>query len=270
MFSNTIDNRKNIVDWNGNTILDFFPSIFNFKADGVEDFTYAKVSDTYVMRPDLVAFSYYGTTEKAEYVLLYNGISNPFSLEKDDVLMIPNVNQADNQIRSLTDSTYSTYYNNFEVNQTLAVKNAYKYISESKFPVSSLSNAKFDAKTIPDSSIKKEPYISTNSTNVVAKNGRIYFGKNTGLISAADIPTSNIEAKIEKLVSAALGVTNSSLAATNSESLADSSASANDAGSPADNLCQAIRCGNNTCVTGSCLSDGTSLSDILNGSKSTL
>lgn len=47
-------------------------------------------ADKYQMRPDLISMAMYGDIDEAEYILKFSGISNPFSLDKDDVLKIPN------------------------------------------------------------------------------------------------------------------------------------------------------------------------------------
>ncbi len=47
------------------------------------------VDSEYAGRIDLIALQLYGTASKADYILKYNGISNPFSIEEGDVLLIP-------------------------------------------------------------------------------------------------------------------------------------------------------------------------------------
>ena len=47
------------------------------------------------MRPDKVAFAEYGTDEYTEYILKYSGVSNPFYIDEDDVLFIPDPGQAE-------------------------------------------------------------------------------------------------------------------------------------------------------------------------------
>jgi hypothetical protein len=47
------------------------------------------VDAEYAGRIDLIALQVYGTASKADYILKYNGISNPFSIEDGDILMIP-------------------------------------------------------------------------------------------------------------------------------------------------------------------------------------
>lgn len=273
MFSHTLDRRREINDWNGNTLVDLFPSVFNFKTSQIENYNVYKVSDTYVMRPDLVSLKYYGSTERTEYILLYNGISNPFSLDKDDILMVPNPAEADAQMIRDMSGTSDSLSDGF--NRSIAVRNAYKYISEKKFPKPN-ANIVFDNKKIGDTSIKRniKSNIDVSVSPVKLKNGKVYFESNVGLVSASEIPSSNIDAKIEKLINTALGLINPS-----GESLAGNPNSegsdipGNDGsgnGSPSNNLCESIGCGDNSCTTGNCLSDGTTITDILKGYNTTL
>nr|DAE11463.1 MAG TPA: baseplate wedge protein [Myoviridae sp. ctgsk7] len=286
MFQHTLDSRKEIVDWEGNRLIDLFPSVFDFKSNQIENYNVYKVTENFVCRPDLVSLRYYGTTEKTEYILLYNGISNPFSLDKDDILMVPNPAQADAQMKNF--NSESTSMNQFGLNRTLAIKNAYKYISEKKFPKAN-ANLAFDTSNIGDTSTKRglPTYeVDTDAAAVVVRNGRVYFGQNSGLLSASDIPTANIDAKIEQLVNSALGLLNNgngSIAGPGDSGNGSGSGTGTDSnnpsgggtggnsgagsgnGSPSNNLCQAINCGDNSCTTNNCLSSGTTLSDILKG-----
>lgn len=289
MFQHTLDSRKEIVDWEGNRLIDLFPSVFDFKSNQIENYNVYKVTENFVCRPDLVSLRYYGTTEKTEYILLYNGISNPFSLDKDDILMVPNPAQADAQMKNF--DSESTSMNRFGLNRTLAIKNAYKYISEKKFPKAN-ANLAFDNSNIGDTSTKRglPTYeVDTDAAAVVVRNGRVYFGQNSGLLSASDIPTANIDAKIEQLVNSALGLLNNgngSIAGPGDSGNGSGSGTGTDGnnpsgggtggtggnsgagsgnGSPSNNLCQAINCGDNSCTTNNCLSSGTTLSDILKG-----
>lgn len=286
MFQHTLDSRKEIVDWQGNRLIDLFPSVFDFKSNQIENYNVYKVTENFVCRPDLVSLRYYGTTEKTEYILLYNGISNPFSLDKDDILMVPNPAQADAQMKNF--NSESTSMNQFGLNRTLAIKNAYKYISEKKFPKAN-ANLAFDNSNIGDTSTKRglPTYeVDTDAAAVVVRNGRVYFGQNSGLLSASDIPTANIDAKIEQLVNSALGLLNNgngSIAGPGDSGNGSGSGTGTDSnnpsgggtggnsgagsgnGSPSNNLCQAINCGDNSCTTNNCLSSGTTLSDILKG-----
>lgn len=272
MFKYTLDNRKEILDWNGNRLIDLFPSVFDFSTSQIENYNVYKLSETFVMRPDLVSLKYYNTVDKAEYILLYNGISNPFSLDKDDILMVPNPAQADAQMKTI-DSDSNGLNPNSGLNRTLAIKNAYKYISEKKFPKNN-ANIAFDRASIGDTSTKRgvPAYLVDEGDGeaVTVRNGRVYFGENSGMLTASDIPTANIDAKIEQLVNTALGLLNSSdggnsIVPGDGGNNTGSGTGGNSEGSPSNNLCESINCGDNTCTTGNCLSPGTTLSDILKG-----
>ena len=45
-------------------------------------------------RLDLIAEEYYGDSNKVEYILKFNGISDPFSIKEGDILKMPNDNEA--------------------------------------------------------------------------------------------------------------------------------------------------------------------------------
>lgn len=61
----------------------------NFNVDGVH-----VVSRETEMRPDLIALSFYGDSSYADLILKANGVSNPFSIEEGDRLLIPKVDPA--------------------------------------------------------------------------------------------------------------------------------------------------------------------------------
>lgn len=48
------------------------------------------VNEYYISRPDLISLAVYGTDQYADIICKVNGISNPFELNKDTVLFIPN------------------------------------------------------------------------------------------------------------------------------------------------------------------------------------
>ena len=47
------------------------------------------VNEHYVARPDLISLAVYGTDEYADIICKYNGISNPFELNENDVIYAP-------------------------------------------------------------------------------------------------------------------------------------------------------------------------------------
>lgn len=55
-------------------------------------YTVYKVSKSHVARPDLISRIMYGTEIYGDFLCKVNGISNPFEINEDDVLIIPNLN----------------------------------------------------------------------------------------------------------------------------------------------------------------------------------
>jgi len=94
MFENTIDKKDMVTDKNGNTLVDLTTSIFKRSSRGISTSNTVRMSEYFQMRADKVAISRYSTDDGTEYILKYSGISNPFSLDKDDILIIPDMGQA--------------------------------------------------------------------------------------------------------------------------------------------------------------------------------
>ena len=53
---------------------------------------YIIVNEYYVARPDLISLAVYGNDRYADVICKYNGISNPFEINENDVIMIPSLN----------------------------------------------------------------------------------------------------------------------------------------------------------------------------------
>jgi hypothetical protein len=51
------------------------------------------VSSDFVMRADLIAKVYFRNANKLDYLLKFNGISNPFSLNENDIVLIPDMDE---------------------------------------------------------------------------------------------------------------------------------------------------------------------------------
>lgn len=81
---NTLIN-KNIV--NGKVIMTE-PTLL-FSTAGTQVIGKFTVTEDYIGRIDLISREIYGTESYADYILKYNGISNPFSIGEGDVLLLP-------------------------------------------------------------------------------------------------------------------------------------------------------------------------------------
>lgn len=56
-----------------------------------EGIRFVRVTDDYIARPDLISLAVYGTDEYADILCKINGISNPFELNRDMILLIPDL-----------------------------------------------------------------------------------------------------------------------------------------------------------------------------------
>lgn len=57
------------------------------------------VNEYYVARPDLISLAIYGDDSYADFICKYNGISNPFELNENDVLKIPSLDKINMMIK---------------------------------------------------------------------------------------------------------------------------------------------------------------------------
>jgi len=51
------------------------------------------VNQYYVARPDLISLAMYGDDKYADIICKINGISNPFELNENDIIFIPNIDE---------------------------------------------------------------------------------------------------------------------------------------------------------------------------------
>ena len=78
--------KKNISNDKLNMTL---PSLL-FVSDKLHEYEYEVKSDE-VCRIDLISSRFYGSDSYIDYILKYNGISNPFSITEGDILKMPDV-----------------------------------------------------------------------------------------------------------------------------------------------------------------------------------
>lgn len=82
-------NYKPIISYNDDKYIDLMGTTFN--NDALYNPTPIIVNKYYVGRPDLISLAMYGTDKHADIICKINGISNPFELNEDDVILVPNI-----------------------------------------------------------------------------------------------------------------------------------------------------------------------------------
>lgn len=193
MFVHTIDTKKTIKDIKGNDIIDLTPSIFSRYSSALEGYRTIKMDEVHEMRPDKVSFDVYGDTNYTEMVLKYSGISNPFSLDRNDIIMLPEMESIHAQTaKELEDETEEIEKSN--------IKNYYKFSNNYNPDKSSYDDL---ANKVIESGVKENkeedymvPYISDDgATAITIRNGRMYFGEDAGPSAA-----NNMDEKIQNLI----------------------------------------------------------------------
>lgn len=94
MLSYKLINKKPLISVNNKSYQDLLATTFN--KDATYSPRYIIVNKYYVARPDLISLAMYGDDKYADIICKINGISNPFELNEDDVLAIPNIEFLEN------------------------------------------------------------------------------------------------------------------------------------------------------------------------------
>lgn len=83
-------------DKNGNDTkcFDLLSDTIRKDIDQFGTFTFIKVTNDYIARPDLISLAVYGTDMYGDIICKINGISNPFELNSGIILIIPDLSSA--------------------------------------------------------------------------------------------------------------------------------------------------------------------------------
>jgi hypothetical protein len=177
MFVNSLDNKPLFQKDDGEVIRDLTQSIFNFKPMSRMTYTPYKVPKNFEMRPDLISQSAYNNTVYAEYILKYNGISNPFTIAPNDIILIPSLSGA------ITQTSISTVSG--EGLNSKIIRDSYKYIDPTKVPKRDGTLEDFDNREFKDPNKLQAGALPPNiaqegEANISYRNGRVYFGEGIG------------------------------------------------------------------------------------------
>ena len=178
MFLNSLDRKPLFRKRDGNIVRDLTKTMFDFKANNYINYSVYRVPADYEMRPDLVAQSVYNNTIYAEYILKYNGISNPFSIDTGDIILIPSLDTAKQNTKKPGEDS--------EGSDSKRIRNSYKYIDPTKAPKRDGDLEKFDQRDLA----KKEAQLTDGALppninpegekGITYRNGRVYFGEGIG------------------------------------------------------------------------------------------
>lgn len=177
MFLNSIDKKPLFKKPDGNVVRDLTQSIFDFKTRNDVVLNAFKVSRDYLMRPDLISQVVYNSTLYTEFILKYNGISNPFTIDEGDVIIIPNLESAKQNTKTVVGTEGDDPATN--------LRNSYRYIDPAKVPKKDKKIDKFENRNLGKKTKISEGALPPNIADegvsqIVQRNGRVYFGESIG------------------------------------------------------------------------------------------
>lgn len=171
MFPGSLDKKPLFKKPDQQIIRDLTKSMFDNKANSYVDYTAYKIPSEYEMRPDLVAQAVYNNIIYTEFILKYNGISNPFTIDKDDIILIPNLNSAKENVKIRGETT--------DKEDSNEIRKSYKYIDPTKKPIRDKDLTLFEnrkLKRIQEGALP--PNITEEGAEQISyRNGRVYFGE---------------------------------------------------------------------------------------------
>lgn len=169
---------------NGDKVIDLISATFSFeKIDGYSQ-GFIRVQEEEAMRPDLISVRLYANQNYYETLLKYNGISNPFSLAPNDILLTP-------PFKSLESSIVQP-------------KNI---LEKGEEKVASNETKLLDPKTVKDKKrleVLKDkvkeivpPNVNTEGNkNVKVRDGKVIFGEDVTQINKDNCPTPISRARL--------------------------------------------------------------------------
>ena len=199
MFLSSIDRKPFFTKPDGTVIRDLTASMFDLRNQNYLSYNMFRVPKDYIMRPDLISKAIYNNSLYAEIILKFNGISNPFTIDEGDIILIPDMESAQKSIAKPEGSP---------AEGAQAIRNAYKYIDPTKKPNKNQELKNFENRPIVSGA--KEgvlpPNISSEgSTPLQTRNGRVYFGQGAETclhsgMSSSEFLTTVIKSKKNKAI----------------------------------------------------------------------
>ena len=175
MFENVIDKKLEKTLYNNEELLDLTPSVFNENKSSGIVFNVYRVPESMKMRIDLVSMAAYGTDKYADLLLKYNGISNPFTLNTDDILLIPTFDTIENDLKPIIVSN----------NAASKIRQYHRYIDKNKAP-NNIGSQQADKKINKNVEYKEANIAAPGAESITLRNGRMYFGEDPTIDCAAD------------------------------------------------------------------------------------
>jgi len=166
MFVNSIDSKPIFTRPDKIQVRDLTSSMFKLDVKNYITYTIYKVPKEFAMRPDLISAAVYNNSLYAEIILKYNGISNPFTIQEGDLILIPNLDSAKAIISPQVGSP---------ADGGKKLRDSYKYIDPTKIPKANNDFQNRQIVNAPEGALP--PNIAKEGEpQITYRNGRVYFG----------------------------------------------------------------------------------------------
>ena len=192
LYLETLMRKRYITKPNNDTIIDLTFSSLNTSESAVDptDLSILLVSEDEAMRPDLIAKRAYGDDSKLDFLLKYNGVSNPFSLNTGDVLIVPDPTAMGKLFR-MPDADEQTEF-------STSIK-SFNYID----PKTKKDNKRLEMlqKKAANRELLPPNINQEGDKNIKYRDGKIIFGEDVTTVNKANCPETLTRARIkEKLM----------------------------------------------------------------------
>lgn len=172
----TLLNKRFFKKPNNDVIIDLATSTIKYKFNPNIKETII-VTEEFAMRPDLISKLVYGDESLFDYILTFNGISNPLSIEPGQILLIPEKEEMDQMLITPKDGINEDQRKKEEITIKPESNKDQKRLELIK---QKLENGKKDV--LP-------PNIAKPGTQPIKiENGEIIFGQNTTQIDKENCP----------------------------------------------------------------------------------
>ncbi len=175
MLISKILGRKRVIERFGVDFTDLISSTFRFPQQIAGSGGAIIVGEFESMRPDLISDRIYGKIQSWDALLKYNGISNPFSVQSDDILYGP--------AGSVLDSMYAKPREILERDQRQENRVSPFLDPKTKKDKDRLDNLKQKAGVVLPPNINKP-----GDKNVKIRDGRVVFGEDVTGVNKKNCP----------------------------------------------------------------------------------
>lgn len=184
LLSRILRAKKTFTTKVGDTIVDLISSTFSFEAASGPTQGYIRVGEFEVMRPDLVSARIYSDQQYYEPLLKYNGISNPFSLDVNEILLAPPFKNLEAMITAPRKIV--------EKGTELAASNESKLV----IPKTVKDKKRLDALKDKVKEIVPPNVNTSGNKNVKVRDGRVIFGEDVTQVNKDNCPVPISRARL--------------------------------------------------------------------------